>query len=370
LNVEPFGVKEDIMRLRLARVSRAFTLIELLVVIAIIALLIALLLPALGKARSAGRLALCFAHLEQMGVATHSYTSAHVDKLFSFTVTPQNAATQLTFPDLISAAQSGDDLAAAASQAVEILRKRGGRESGPTMIPQIPLWIPNVMYTHLVLQDYLDQRLPAVMVVCPEDRYRLQWHDWQSFDSNAFLPTQPDATDPINWRWPYSSSYQIVPASYSPDSVRNGATTVVQVQDTSHFTLASNMAVTSGWLGKRKLTEVQFPSSKVQMHEDIDRHKSKTWVFYAYDNASIPCLFFDQHTRMVASSELLPGFQPAFPRSAFPTSITYTPQAWDAPLAAGAPTAPILKCRWTRGGLMGNDLGLGRSQEIDTTAWY
>lgn len=51
----------------------AFSLVELLVVISIIALLIGLLLPALAKARGAGRLARCLANQHQLAIAWAMY---------------------------------------------------------------------------------------------------------------------------------------------------------------------------------------------------------------------------------------------------------------------------------------------------------
>jgi len=61
--------------------TKAFTLIELLVVIAIIAVLMAILMPALNRAREQGKRAACLSNLKQLTLAWIMYADENDDKI-------------------------------------------------------------------------------------------------------------------------------------------------------------------------------------------------------------------------------------------------------------------------------------------------
>jgi len=95
------------MRLRSGPSRNAFTLVELLVVIGSLAVLIGMLLPALVRARDAGRRAKCLSNIRQIGHAMASYIAlnhgrlpAQFNNVKDF-LDPDVMATQFSFLSLL-----------------------------------------------------------------------------------------------------------------------------------------------------------------------------------------------------------------------------------------------------------------------------
>ncbi len=249
---------------------------------------------------------------------------------------------------------------AAANQAVNTIRRRGDRPD----FKRIDGWIPHILYTHLVLQDYMNSRLPEKMVICPEDKYRAQWHQdprppaWP----NNYSPIPSDASGTgLGLRWPYSSSYQYVVASF--DRSVEGNRINQEGLDFNYYWIPGGAI-----LGGQKFSEVTFPAGKVMVFDGVERHFGKRQSWYAYDDLRVPLTFMDSSVRVVAMKDCNQGWRPNYPRNKNAQTVTYNspatgPNAWlPAPRKFGS---DICKgwFAWTRGGLHGLDFG---GSEIDT----
>jgi len=82
----------------MSRSAKAFTLIELLVVVAIIAALIAILMPAVSKARTQANRAVCASNLRGIGVALRDYMNDTGDRYPAVSYMPSISPAPLPKP--------------------------------------------------------------------------------------------------------------------------------------------------------------------------------------------------------------------------------------------------------------------------------
>jgi type II secretory pathway pseudopilin PulG len=322
----------------------AYALLELVIAIGVLLVIAAILAVAADGTRRRGRLAGSIENLRQYATAYHAYTHDSMDRIATFS---WRAGVNYGFGGV-----AANDQQAAANQAVDIIRRLGNRPELGT----INSWIPHLLYNHLVLADYMGDELPMRWAVSPGDLPRLAWQrDPRRFTELSVnsRPASPGSGSAAA-RWPYSSSYEIPPAFFTPDQAEGAVQTVTQANTHNTYFVPGNAP-----FGRRTMSEIAFPSQKAMTYEGVQRFFGPRQAFFAYEEARIPVLMADGSAGIRTTDFCNRGFQPNTPSSPSPTAFTYQPDLGFEPATLSGQQSDVVTghMRWTRRGLGGRDFG-------------
>jgi len=315
----------------IGRRLRGLVLVDVVAIVTVCALLAALLAVSRPRERVLGQLGESMSNLREFGVAFEAYGRDNADRVATFSW--KQGVTPSAYPDLKNAF---DDIDAGVDQAVDIIRRRASLTQ--QQFPKPGTWLPHLLYSHLVLVDYLEGPALWNTAISPGDAWQLKW-----------------ASDPLKWRengasssrQPFGSSYELpIAFSNTPDS---GDGAIYQAGDSGHFITGFSV------MGGRRLAQIVYPSSKALMYERFQWFFGPRLAFCLYDEARVPVLSGDGNVQLRLSGHANPGWQPNDPTSPSPTMMGYSPALKEPPALQGVSTTITGKMRWTRHALAGRD---------------
>jgi prepilin-type N-terminal cleavage/methylation domain-containing protein len=314
----------------------AFTLIELLVVIAIIGLLVALLLPALKKARKAARETKCMLQMNQYSRGIAQYALDYKERLATYSWQAKTRYRGFD-QDTPYYGPFETETEAAREQMNSMIKA-----ISPVVYVETGNFIPHPNLSLVIMQQYISNRIPDPIALCPEDFFLNNLRD-QAVQTR----TAPD----IGFA---RSSYQYPIPFWGQD---RDSTWSVRPLTTKGLLISTNAQ-----LGRRKITEIVFPATKALFYEQFSWHENRPTHFTLpiADNLVTAC---DGSTRRIFTKDVNPGgfinSDGTIDTSNSGRTIVYSPESdqGQPPVPPGIPSRNPVRWFMTLDGLKGTDWG-------------
>ncbi len=320
----------------------AFTLIELLVVIAIIGLLVALLLPALKKSRKAARETKCMLQMNQYSRGIGQYALDYKERLATYSWESGKSYRGFDWDSTIYSMAGFTNIEAAREQMNAIIKA-----ISPVVYVETRQFIPHPNLSLVIMQQYISNRVPDPIALCPEDFFLNRVRDeavargvpplFAGEDGIGFARSSYQYPFPF-WGQDRDSSWSMRPATTNSFLATNG----------------------NPLLGRRKITDIVFPATKALFYEQFSWHENRpmNWSLPIADNLVTAC---DGSTRRIFTRDVNRGGF-LFANGTIDTSynnVTYTPNPdqGQPPVPPGMSASNPVRWFMTLGGLKGTDWG-------------